>query len=171
MNYNRQHFFLQTWNVIINKNYRIKISFTGVTLLRLITFLSLEENWQNLYFVPSYYFGLINIPAVKTKIKLIYFSWLHRPLFTVYVWDQNVYLRTVYYIAGSLQLCLQLMPPAALLAHGPHVATLTLITIVYASCGSNLDCIYVKIIWNFLHDNFVFFSFLLKYLDHTNCLL
>lgn len=44
---------------------------------------------------------------------------------------------------SSLKLCLQLMPPAALLAHGPHVAALTLITTVYASCGSNLDCIYM----------------------------
>lgn len=68
-----------------------------------------------------------------------------------------MFLRTVYYIAGSLKLCLQLMPPAALLAHGPHIAALTLITTVYASCGSNLDYIYVKIILNFLHDNVVFF--------------
>lgn len=133
--------------------------------------MSFKENWQNLYFVPYYYFGLDNIPAVKTKIKSIYCSWLHRPLVTVCVWDQNVYLRTVYYIAGSLKLCLQMMPPAALLAHGPHTAALTLITTVYASCGSNLDYIYTVYENNNELSTRYVFLFLLKYLDHTNCLL
>lgn len=158
-----------TWNVIINKSYRIEISFTWVTLLHLISFC----HWKITDKTCISFLLIISVCIINQWLKqnqIIYFSWLHRPLVTVYVWDQNVYLRTVYYIAGSFKLCLQLMPPAALLAHGPHVAAPTLITTVYASCGSNLDCMYVKIIWNFLHDNFVF-SFLLKYLDHTNCLL